>query len=317
MKQVLLFILTLSSIIFYSCEVPLNPNAPFRQRYVLTGIMRNDTSAQVITLTKNYQTSTGLNPASDTVDPAVTDAEVNIWYRDSLYQLRDSAIARTNTSQYKDSVHFYYINNLSPAAGEYVDIEALLPNGILLKSTTQMPSVFPLSFFGYGDDRTIPSIYGRSYIYILWGPIENVFYHPRIVIEYYEKGSTVMKTKAVPLYYTTENGVQKGVYPTPTKTNFVSIDTSVINKALNEIPQNGLDKSNYTISQIDVQLIVYDENLSTYYTSTQESIDSYTVMLDIPDYSDITGGYGLFASYIRTDFYIKFTSDYLSAQGYY
>jgi hypothetical protein len=224
---------------------------------------------------------------------------------------------RTDTSQYKDSVHFYYVKNLQPAEGEYVDIEALLSNGLLLKSTTQLPAVSQSGFFDSDDDNTIPSTAGTSYIHIGWQTISDVYYQPRIVISYYVKGSTILQTKKVPLYYITENGSQTPVYPAQTKVTYINLDTSVINKALNEIPQDGLDKSYYTIANINVQMLVYDENLSTYFSSLQESVDAYTVLLDIPDYSNIDGGYGLFASYVRTDFYIKFTASYLSSLGYY
>ncbi|MGD1005803.1 MAG: DUF4249 family protein [Ignavibacteriaceae bacterium] len=317
MKSTLFIIFTLPAVIFYSCEVPFNPNAPIRQRYVLTGIMRNDTSIQIVTLTKSYQPSVGLNPISNTEDPSVTDAEVDIWYRDTLYELRDSSVMRTDTSQYKDSVHFYYAKNLQPAAGEYVDIQAILHNGIVLQATTQMPAVSQSDFFDADDDVTIPSTAGRSFIYIGWQAIANVYYQPRIVIDYYIKGSTDLQTKVVPLYYITENGNQTPVYPTQTTENFFDIDTSVINNALNEIPQNGLSKFNYTIADIDIQMIVYDEYLSTYFSSLQEGADAFTVQLNQPDYTNIQGGYGIFASYIRTDLYIRFTADYLSSLGYY
>ncbi len=317
MKKLFPIVIVFLSLMFCHCSNSLNPNAPFRQRYALTGIMRNDTSTQIVTLTQSYQTADGTNPMSDTVDPAVINAEVNIWYRDTLYELRDSAIARKDTSHYKGPVHFYYVNNLRPQAGEYVDIEALLPNGLLLQSTTHLPSVNDFAFFNIKDDRTIPPADGRKYIYVEWTPIENVLYQPKMVITYYVKGSTIKREKSVPLYYINQNDKSVPIYQSQTRINYLSIDLETINTALNEIPQDTLDKSQVSIAGIDVQLIVYDESLTTYYSSIQQGIDAFTVKLDQPDYSNVQGGFGIFASYSRTDFYIKFTAEYLKALGYY
>jgi hypothetical protein len=317
MKKTLIIITALYALVFYSCDVPLNPNAPFRQRYVLTGIMRNDTSLQVVTLTKSYQPSDGLNPKSNTQDPAVIGAEVNIWYRDTLYELRDSTAIRTDTSQYKDSVHFYYAKNLRPATGEYVDIEALLPNGLLLQSTTQLPAIPQFNFIDDESDHGISPSIPNGIFHVKWKAVPGVFYQTRVVIDYYVKGSSVMQTKVVPLFYITQNGNRTAVYPSQTKINFFDIDTSVINQALNEIPQAGLSKSNYTIANIDVQIIIYDDILSTYFASIQQGVDAFTVQLDKPDYSNIQGGYGVFGSYLRTDFFVNFTASYLISLGYF
>ncbi len=317
MKDISIIILLILAVEFYSCDVPLNPNAPFRQRYALTGIMRNDTSVQIVTLTKSYQPTDGLNPLTNTIDPAVIGAEVNMWYRDTLYELRDTAIARTDTSQYKDSVHFYYVNNFQPQPGEYIDIEALLPNGLLLQSTTQMPDAQSYGFFNNDDDRTIPPADGRKYIHIGWQQFPNILYQPRVVITYYIKGDTTKKEKEVPLYYENINDASIPIYPTQSKIPFINIDLATINRALNEIPQGNKDKLQYTIANIDVQMIVYDETLTTYYSSLQTGVDAFTVRLDQPDFSNITGGYGMFGSYVRQDFYLKFTAEYLKALGYY
>lgn len=317
MKRFFQIIILVLPALFYSCDVPLNPNAPFRQRYALTGIMRNDTSVQIITLTKSYQPTGGLNPLTNTTDPAVIGAEVNMWYRDTLYELRDTTIVRNDTSQYKDSVHCYYVNNLQPQPGEYIDIEAVLPNGLLLQSTTKLPDAQSYGFFNAEDDRTIPPADGRNYIFIGWKQFPDILYQPKVVITYYVKGSTVQQEKEVPLYYDNINGVTNPIYPTQTKVNSFSISLETINRALNEIPQGNNDKLQYTIANIDVKMIVYDENLTTYYSSLQTGVDAFTVRLDQPDFSNIIGSFGIFGSYVRTDFYIKFTAEYLKALGYY
>jgi hypothetical protein len=316
MKTFFKISLIFSTILLYSCEVPLNVDAPFRQRYVLNGIMRSDSSIQYITVTRSYRPVNDINPTSDTSDKSVIGATVNIWYKDTVYTLRDTSIVQKNSTNKNDSIHVYYVQNLKPDPGQNLAIEALLPNGLLLQSSSKLPDVSPFDFFDQTSDVIVPPVDGRDYIYVLWESLGQVIYQPRIMIDYYVKGSTELHQHQVPLVYVNQNGSSVPVYPSHTQTNYFRIDVATISAALNEIAQSEDDKSNYSISQIDVQLIVYDENLTTYYSSLQNSVDTFTVKVDPSDYSDIQGGYGIFGSFSRTDYYLRFNYKYLNDLGY-
>jgi hypothetical protein len=271
--------------------------------------MRNDSSVQYVTVTKSYRPSIN----SDTSNVSVIGANINIWSNDSVYTLRDTSVLKANG---KDTAHFYYIKNLKPVAGQVMEIEALMPNGLLLQSSSTVPDVSELNFFDISSDILVPPVDGRNYIYVLWQAVGDVYYQPRIMINYYLKGSSVLLQHQVPLMYTTQNGSSVPVYPSHTKNNYFKIDVATITTALNEIAASKDDKANYNISNIDVQLIVYDDNLTTYYSSLQNSVDDFTVQVDAADYSNIQGGYGIFGSFSRTDFYIKLSSAFLSNLGY-
>jgi hypothetical protein len=314
-------IITLINILFavfllYSCEAPLNVDAPFRQRYVLNGIMRSDSSIQYVYISRTYRPVNDINPLTDTSDKAVVGAQVNIWYKDTVLTLRDTVAVRTDTSRYKDSVHFYYIKNFKPDPGQNVEIEALLPNGFLLQSNTTLPDVSEGNFFDNSSDRAVPPSNGNDYIYILWQSLGNVSYQPRIMIDYYVKGSSVLHEHEVPLLYSAQNGVSTPIYPLQITQNYITIDMATITAALNEIPLNEQDKISYNISQIDFQLLAYDANLSTYLSSLQNSVNDFTVLVNLPDYSNIQGGYGIFGSFSRKDLYLRFNQKYLNDLGF-
>ena len=313
-KYVILLIMISLAMINYSCKNTFDPNAPFRERYALNGILRSDTTMQIVTLSRSYVPGDGFNPSTNNQDPAVIGAQVNIWYRDTLYPMRDTTIVRTDTSRYKDSVHCYYVNNLMPEENQYVDIEALLPNGRLLQSSTRLPEVGPDNFFDNNSDKTIPPT-GKDFIYINWASQANIIYSPRVYIIYYPAGSTEQKEWPVPLFFVNEGGKQVPVYINQSNTNFVSVSMGTIGEYLNQIPQGG-NKKDYSIAGLKIEVLVYDTNLSTYYLSLQTGLDSYTVKLDSPDFSNVQGGYGIFASYVKADFNLKFTYNYLKAMGF-
>jgi hypothetical protein len=314
MKIIFLLNIILAIFFLFSCEAPFNVDAPFRQRYVLNGIMRNDSSVQYVTITRTYRPPNETNPSSDTSDKSIIGANVNIWYQDTIYTLRDSSLF-IDTSSVRDTVHFYYIRNLKPDPGQSVQIQALLPNGLLLQSNTTLPNVSSGGFFDPTSDILVPPVNGNSYIYILWQSLGFV-YQPKIMIEYYKVGSTQIQYHQVPLIYTNKNGNSAPIYPGPTTNNYLKIDILAISSALNEIATNEQDKTHYSILGIDIQLLVYDQNISTYYSSNQNSINDFTVIINPPDYSNIQGGYGIFGSFSRTDYYLKFNTKYLDTLGY-
>ena len=305
------------TILCCSCNNTFEPNAPLRVRYVLNGIMRSDTSLQVVTVSKSYEPNDGYNPMTSTQDPAVIGARISLLYKDSIYTMRDTVIARIDTSRYKDSVHCYYIRNLQPQDGEYVDISALMPNGFLLQASTELPYPDPFNFFSINSDKSVPPADpNKHYVSVIWKALPNTVYSPRVYIEYYVKNSSVKKEWPVPLYYDTENGIKEPVYTHPSKSNGIYISMESITEALNEIPQ-GDYKKNYSIASFNLEITIYDAYLSTYYLSMQRELGAYTVLLDSPDYSDIQGGYGIFGSYSIINYRLRFSYVYLSSLGYY
>lgn len=315
MKRVLFYLIIIFIVfISYSCNNNFDPNAPFRERYVLNGIIRSDTSLQVITITHTYRPPES-DPNSYTDSPYIEGAEVNMWYKYKLYELRDTVLQRNDTSRYKGPVHCYYVNNLRPEPNEYVDIEALLPNGLLLQSTTKTPDADSLNFFNYSDDKIIPPQKGNV-LNITWEPLNNVLFDPKIEILYYKSGDTNPHFKEVPLLYYNDNGTETPVFPKASTTSVITLDMSTVATALKEISEGDASKSNYSIVEMEVVVITYDQALATYYSSIQPPSNNFTVTLDEPDYSNIQGGYGIFGSYVKRIHRLTFTSDYLQQFGY-
>lgn len=313
-KYFLILILFTLALLNYSCDESINPNAKFRERYILNGIMRGDTTFQTVTLAHSYQPD-GLDPLEFTDDPAIRNAEVNIYYDNKLYHMRDTTIVRLNTSHYQDSLKFYYNSELKPGPNQVIEIDALLPNGLLLQSESLTPNVRNIGFFEFENDKIIPPSLG-SRLNIKWQNLGKVLYAPKLFIHYYVKGDTLLQSKEVPLFYYSEGGSLKGFFPTPVRSNFLFLELETIQQAISEIPQNGKAKSEYTIVNLEMQLMVYDEYLSTYYSSVRQGVDGFTIKLDNPDYSNIKNGFGIFGSFIKTSTFLTFTKAYLNSLGF-
>ena len=82
------------------------------------------------------------------------------------------------------------------------------------------------------------------------------------------------------------------------------------------ISEGDPDKNNYSIL-VNNPIKVYslDGNLERYYSSTTQD-NNFTVRLDENDFSNITGGFGVFGSYVIKDYNLRFTPEFITELGY-
>ncbi|OGU36481.1 MAG: hypothetical protein A2068_10630 [Ignavibacteria bacterium GWB2_35_6b] len=310
-----IFIIIIAIAAIYSCEEDLNPNAEFLERNVLTCVISSDTNYQVLTLAKSYSIN-GLDPYENKVDPSIKGAEVIMWYNDQAFQFHDTTIERTDNSRYDTPVTFYYNNNIRPAAGQPIEVEALLPNGILLRATTTVPPIRDVLFSG--SDKLITLNNFKNHVEVRWTKFPNLFYHPVLVIKYYDKntGDSKLQEKIVPTKYINNGNSVSPIFTVPSANYSVTFDQNAIDNAMREISEEDPVKSNYSILDAELKLMIFDENLSAYYSSVSTFLDGYTIKVDQPDFTNVNGGFGIFGSCVMKYYKLNFTEEYVESFGY-
>lgn len=300
------------AMLILSCNDSISPYAPFQEDYILNGIIRGDTSYQVITLSHSYQPK-GPEPASYKSDPAITGAAVEIYYDNKVYVLRDSSIARTDTSHFNSSFKFYYTKDLKPDANKIIRVKAVLPNGKVISSSARTPNVQTPGFFDRFNDYYFPSdsIKGTT---IRWDNIGQYAYAPRLYINYLIKGDSTLHKFPVPLSYQPDS---TPVYYNPTQNNYLNIPVSIITKTLDELGSTTSDRFNIKIVSLTIDVLTFDQYLTTYYSSIELGINGFTIRVDVPDYSNVNGGLGIFGAYMRTRQSLSFKSGFISHLGFY
>ena len=79
---------------------------------------------------------------------------------------------------------------------------------------------------------------------------------------------------------------------------------------------NGDDKSNYRFLRIDFELLIFDQFLAGYISTTNWFFDNLSIRLYEPNYTNINGGLGIFGAYEFNVFQIALSSQYLDKLGY-
>jgi len=309
MKKVELIFLILFVFTFISCEEDFNPYGEYQEKFAFTCILKNDNNFQTATLFKSY-----LTPQ---VDPAVTGADIRIWYNDTVFVFRDTSIARTDTSRYKSPYRFYYNTKFKVGNEKPIELEVILPNGKRLRSASVTPKA--IAFANESATGVPPA--SSNILYFEWNAFNTgTYFLPKFTIRYQQNvnGEIIEKTKVVPAEYVDVNGELVPVYPDPVAAPVFIYQLNAVTKALQEISAGDSEKQNYSVYQkIDFSVTAYDDPVSKYVSSIGGSIDDLTVSVDVPDYTNIEGGFGLFGSYSKKNYTkLRFSQVYIESFGY-
>lgn len=316
MKYFKLLLISFIGFIFLSCEEDFNPYGDYYERFAFTCILKSDQKYQSATLFRSYRPD-GYDPLTYTEDPSVIGADIRVWYNDSVFVFRDSSVARVDTSRYKTPFSFYYNDNFFVGTKKTIELEVLLPNGKRLRSFSVTPGQIS---FDDQSDALIPAG-SASIVQIMWNPQDDgTFFSPRMAIRYKQNinGEIVSKLQDVPKKYVSQGNDLVPVYPPPSASATVIYELAAITKALEEISKGDPNKQNYSIYQnVLFTTAAFDQPTSRYVSSTGENIDDLTVSVDVADYTNIEGGFGLFGSYSMKNYTrLRFMEDFIESFGY-
>lgn len=306
-----IFLLVTAFFLLASCEKSLNTSADFRERYVLTSIIDCNKNEQFAFITKTYDHSiTGINPNGETV--FVKGADVKMWYDYNVYALKDTVLENPNLKE----KNRYAINGLNPDGDRFIEIEALLPNNLLLSSITKIPPAQNIAI----EETNIDEL-SKSHVNSLnmrWKNIGNYIYEPKLVVQYYSHidSTTGIVEKVIPLDILIGQNETTFVFPQPSNISNISYEKSAVDYIFRELSKNDPNKSNYVIIGLELQIRVYDENLTAYYSSTNQFLDQFSISLDSQLYSNIDGGLGIFGSFITRKIFLKLDENYVKKFGY-
>jgi len=307
-------LLAVNLFIFSGCEDNLNPNGEYRESYALNCVLNCDNSIQYLTLTQTYLPA---SPDSAKIAPYIQNADIKIYYRDEYIQFYDTTVTVTDSNGTSLTYNYYYAKNFKPTLNTVYDIDVLLPNGRRLRSQTETPNT--VEFQKLTSDLLITLINKELLSYFWKVNGNNIVYVPKLTFVYYKKvnGITTKHTKQIPIRYENINGNETPIYPKPDKHPYVFYDINVVKKAFEEISEGDPYKGNYSIVSGSVfEVIVLDRHLSAYYSSANAVYGEFSVKLDESDYTNISNGFGIFASYLRQDIRVNYAEEFVNSFGY-
>lgn len=290
MKVVIVVLLTL---LFYTCEENINYLGEFKTQYSLNCILRNDRTVHYATIKRSY------NPNDLASDKNVQNATIRLLLPDTTLYFEDSV--EINNS-------FYFLKNYSLTMATEIEIEATLPNGIILSSKTYTPYYFSVDLqTENGSPLVIPDdSFGNTYFYSwrIFGNYEEYILGPSFYIIYYISGE---EEKII--YKEVSGKFLREI-------NSYEVSLELIGKAMEDISEGISNKASVNVIGAGFELKVYDNALGIYANSIQTFEDEFSVRISEPDISNINGGLGIFGTYFSNFFDIELKSDYIQSFGY-
>ncbi|MGB8316642.1 MAG: hypothetical protein WCE54_00860 [Ignavibacteriaceae bacterium] len=305
LSEILLFFIITISII--SCENNFTPVINFKKQYALNCIIRGDTALQYAAILQSF-VNENFNKESAFISGAVL--KLNYDGRDYFFSDTSSGVP--------DNIRYYYLKNLNLEKGKQLKIEADLPDGTVLKSSTQTPDPGILIFEG---DKNIPPDNLSDVFSINWRLFnydgESLYYKPFLYIEYrkYVNGTMVYMKKEVPVQYNLVNEKFIPVYPAISMNNSIEYPLDAINKTLKDLQETD-SVSNHDILNANFVLWIFDKNLATYISSTEGFQEDFSLRIEAADFTNVQGGYGIFGSFLKYETNIQFNPYALKLSGY-
>lgn len=313
-KFCLFIFFAFSSFLALSCEEDFNPKGEVTDKYILNCIIRGDTTVQTAFLSKNYAVD-GYDPLTNKADPSVRNAVIKVWEGDSVYIFKEGTFTRSDSSRY-GSTGYCYNTKYSPNVNKTIEIEAVLPNGKKLKGSSKVPSKI---FINYSLTDTLCPPAGKNNVFTAWISDEtSVMFLPLFKIIYFKNvnGTDVRYEKPIPIGYKNKDGKDIAIYPKGIFNLSYAYDMEAINRAMREISEGDPNKDRYKILSLMVEITVLDRNLSAFYSAGHLQSDGYSITVDQADFTNITGGLGIFGSYIKRVTSIRISRDYIMSFGY-
>jgi hypothetical protein len=306
MKRIIL-LAACTAIIGFSCKEDFEPKAPFKQQYVLNAVIRGDSTAQVALVAHSYDVD-GFDPYTNTNDPFLKGVPVFLKYKGQLYPMRDTLVSR-DTSRYTGLLNAYVCTAFTPVAGDSVQVLAYPESGVVLSSSTKVPS--RVSFTA--DPKAI--LVAKTQLNIVWtNPDKEDMFLPRLIISYRKRSENQAVTYNVEVPLSIDSKGNK-FYPEITKIASLQFEEEIIDKTMREIAGTN-DYQDYKFVKLQLDMLIYDEFLSTYVSSTHGFFDNLSIRLDEPNFTNIKGGLGFFGATERLSFNISLTNSFVQDLGF-
>jgi len=294
-----------------SCEESFSPKGDFREKFILYSIINVDSSFQTAVLQRSYSID-GFDPYVNEDDPLISGADIRLRQGDYVFFMHDTTIERSDTSRYNTLFKLYYTNEFFVSGNDSLEIIATLPDGKKLYGITALPE--RVEFNNSVSDHIIPPEDKDRFTIAWYNEDSRTWFLPKFVFYYTKNG--IRYEKEVPTEYVTENGKWRPVYPEITGSDMINFRISALDSAFRQISEGDPDKTAYEIFGGVLTLLVFNDHLSNYYSTSNGFLDDYTVRIDEADYTNIEGGLGIFGSFLKQRTGVLFTEEYIRSFGY-
>ncbi|MDP2885570.1 MAG: DUF4249 family protein [Ignavibacteria bacterium] len=316
--KILDWVLVFFFILFWiGCDQSFNPKAPFQERLAVFSILSNDRDKQFVRVSSNYDVS-AFDPSENQRDRTITGARVTITESSNAFVLRDTLLPRPDTSRYKSPIGAYVASPFRAQPGRRYKLVATSEK-LGTASATVTPPDLPMITLNPGPlVLEQPDLFQKKSqfdVVVLLSPLCKG-YHCQVFVDYQvllESGwkdervevPTEIVVDTVGLYIVTYPELRR-VQIRQTGTTYVhQAYVSTLVKVLERYPRKQV-----TFKRVVLRILQCEQNVYNYYNTVNGFRDPVSVRLDEPEYSNVSGGWGMFGAYTLDSLTYALPSDF-------
>jgi hypothetical protein len=310
-----LIIATLA-LVQWACESVFDPHGPYEERPVVYGILSRATDAQYVRV---YTTYNAPGAAQQSVDLA-HEAVVTLFGDGTSWVLRDTTIERQDQTRSTTPIEAKVLSPFVPSGGAEYRLSVQLPSGLTVEATAVVPASGFLSVLNEYV-LTQPTVFTDDIsVFLQIAPTTRGFL-VRFFIEIEidaTGGGRERKRVEVPqaIRYSSVTQQFEPHYPRLTRRTtpeggrtpgreFFDFQNQAYRLMLRSVMEEHAHL-NPVLRRAVFVLIQSDANLYTYFNIVNGFQDEYSIRTDLPDFSNIQGGVGVFGAMTADTLFIPY-----------
>jgi hypothetical protein len=302
------------------CEGPFTPKGPYSDKLVVYGILTNRSDTQYVRVYSTYNPP-GVNPLGQTADNVLRGASIVVKGEAGSFQFQEKTTPRVDKSRYTDDLLVYASYPFSLTAGKTYNLNVSTREMGGVSAAVTVPNRGRIQFLnayilnGGGSDDENLVIYGwiRELTY-------GVMMQLHLFYDVLEGNSWVTHRQEMP--------AARVVFLDGSRVYFFPVmrrrQTSGIIKDKEENEMFVFDKkayfekvgeilSRYPVGTVHIKralvvLTQVDRDLYAYSKRVNGWEDPFSIRTDLPDYSNISGGHGIFGALVEDSVFVEITA---------
>ena len=286
-------------ILLNGCKQPFSPNGTFEQKLVAYSVLTPQSDTQYVRLSLNYDPK-GYDPHAPINDGTDTSAKVTVSGLDGTYSFSDTLIPSTDQSHFA-LVHAFVSRLFRPQASKEYTLTIVSPNYGTVSATSRVPGKGTLSIVDMSK-LLYPEQFPNSNVDVdlVLDPGAKGFILRFVIIPALENDTTfTAETEVASTYVQNGSDGWVPVYGTLYRTTSLHTTISFSDQNYLRLTDDNLARYGRTVYRkwARFYLIQLDEGLYNYYSVVNGFQDPYSIRTDLPDYTNIRNGLGVFGSY--------------------
>jgi hypothetical protein len=314
MKAKVTYILLLVFVLLSGCEQAFTPKGPYVQKLAVFGILSNNSDTQYVRVFKTYDPP-GFNPYEVLEDQAVRGAEVEVGQGASVVRYAEAMIPRTDSSRFSDNILAYVAPKFRARPGMTYNLDVSTPSDGIAHASVTVPDT---GWIGLLNPYALASNESEDLLAVqLRISSLTLGYMVRFYLQYdlLKVSTWVPMNMEMPGWMVIIDSTKYFGYPklvrrstTPGPRGTWQIEAAYF------MPWAYRDKvaelvrfygNTVRLRRIFFVLTQVEQNLYTFYNLANGYQDAISIRIDMPDWTNISGGIGLFGAMVEDTLFVE------------